>query len=1257
MGKKKKIKQYIAGILSVITVLGTVYQPIAAYSAGSDAGGPSPVVATEGDADDAGMKSVSPDSVSGNGKLGEPNSLSVSGGDVLDGDKLTGLLTINGSDAQYELSEYFTGETYVAIRGKSTSEVTKIRSGDDVSMDLAWDIDADAISLEGIAEFTCNLPAGVSWGEAEGNLGNGTYRLAAGSLSVFYDMTQAEGHINAHLYVTGSASTYALADADGDIRFPDGSTYASYDESERLAAIAEEWAERGLLPYENYSYGDPSCSNNEVFDRRRVEVYTEAEIERLGAQIGETDRSVCCMYMDDLSEIIRMAEDGMDLERFFAGTVLQGLRLVDLYEILDEGCSLEDVVDVLLEASMSPYAEGRASNILIVEDMKKYTGNLGVIPQFSATKSHGPMWMNTTSEGKRAWCLKYGGSCKKGYTYVLADPHSILDAQGMPLSDIKIEAIKAVAEMHDIVSGSEFDYQIGQILTWYILNNNVTTSMDVETVVWPVVRQAIANTRNLSINDPILSDTREFHGWTVQWFECFRINMGLVANPMFANLPHRKVTLYFWKPMNDDGNKQPLLTWESAINEPKGSLYCTKLDENGNPLAGCLFRIYDASYQYVGAFISSKETKKIILPAGIYWLMEISAPEGYNIDPNQHKITISANNHYEFYLNVVDTFVKPEVEINKYDDGTNVRVKGQALLQVFKKDGNTVGDLVKECYVGQGGSYNMRLDPGDYILREKIAPTGYLKAVDVPFTVPDIVPSKTEVNMYDKYISICIAKKDADDHGKHVIDAVLALYPANANWDITSDTPYEQWITDGSEHWIYRIPAGNYVLKELAAPDGYMRSVDMRITVKETSDKQYYTMYDNQRTLSILKVAYDAKTGQKEPLAGAHLQLWASDGNGNKTKLIEEWDTTTEPHVLNGVSINITYILVETVVPPGYEGFGEREILFGHQHTAGCYHVHGDGACSGGNCSAKITSVGDLYGWWRHDEDETSGCQQCGTSKDAHGLTHRDRVCSAGHSTPGGPDSHPGETCGDSIPCNIDTTVPRCGLTEGDIDSQVIEVENTSTGDRTPTVSIDKTGPSLVDATVTCELSGARLELRNADGVAAYAWVTDGTPHVIKDIAPGTYTLVEVETPAGYVTAAPMEIVVRDIYTLQSYTMYDEDTELRVRKVDAQTKEPMANATLQIYHANADGSRGARYGSAIVTSINDYVLKGIPVGKYFLVEEKAPAGYALAEPVAFEVRDTASTQTVVMYDPPTRVEISKKDITSHGEITGAQLKI
>ena len=51
-------------------------------------------------------------------------------------------------------------------------------------MDLVWDIDADALGMNGIAEFTYILPAGVSWAQAEGNIGGGSYRLSEGSLSL-----------------------------------------------------------------------------------------------------------------------------------------------------------------------------------------------------------------------------------------------------------------------------------------------------------------------------------------------------------------------------------------------------------------------------------------------------------------------------------------------------------------------------------------------------------------------------------------------------------------------------------------------------------------------------------------------------------------------------------------------------------------------------------------------------------------------------------------------------------------------------------------------------------------------------------------------------------------------------------------------------------------------------------------------------------------------------------------------------------------
>ena len=1247
MNKRKKIKRIIAGLLSVATVLGSVMQSVSIYA----------------DLDDGNIQSVSSNSVSGNDMGDQINIPSVSGGDMEAGGVV--LPTVSGSDAQYDLGGYFGGETYVSIRGKGTSEVAKMRCGDYVLMDLAWRINADEMNSKGIAEFIYSLPLGVSWEESEGNIGNGTYRLGDGSLSIYYDMAQVQGDIDAHLLVNGTASTYAIAGAEGDIRFPDGSAYASYDEGQRLAGIAAEWAARGLLPYENWLYGDPACSNNILFDRSVMNYYSPDEAANLDSQLGEASGDTYFMYTDDLHTIIRMVEDGMDLDRFFYGNILCGLTLQDLCDLADEGCTLAEVVDTIhSETSMSVYST-RAGNSMYVSGMSKYTAELGVVPALGP-KRHGAMFKIITSQGQVARCLLYGGSLRTGDTFHEVDYSAIPDANGIPLSLSKYHALMAVAEQTDVVGGSDWDTQISQILTWYILANSVNPHLDGESV-FQLVRTLYI--KCFRVSDAIIAkdiaDNGEFgmygsngilHAWVFGWLQRYRIYEGLSYDSSYVTA-QRVVTMTFWA-SDAGGTKQPLMTWTSSgivIDEKYGYLTVYKTDDKNATVPNCEFDIYNQTGGYVKSFITKQEPYLTKLKVGTYYIQEIKAADGYDLDKTLHKVIITENNteYVPFSVTVVNHPSIPKVDIYKLESGqVGVFVKGNALLQILEKN---TGNLVKEIYAG-GSAVRVELEAGNYILREAKAPAGYVKAQDVEFTVPDNPKVLTDVKMYDDYISISIAKKDADDRDQYVKGALLALYPANANWEITSDAPYDQWITKETDHKIERIPAGNYILRELAAPDGYMRAAEMRITVTETKDTQYYVMYDNKRTLSILKVSYDEKTGQNEPLAGAGLQLWATDGNGNKTELIHEWVSTTEPHVINGVSINVVYILVETSVPAGYIGFGEKEIIFGHRHTAECYHKHGDGTCNSGSCSASITSISSFRGWWRHDGDETMGCEQCGTLKDSHGNTHCDRYCSAGHTTPGGPGSHPGETCGAGVSCTIDTTVPKCGLTEGDIDSQVIEVENISS-DTTTKISVDKTGPSLVDATVTCELAGAKLELRNADNVAVYAWVTDGTPYIIEDIAPGWYTLVEVEAPDGYVTAAPIAIEVKDISTLQSFSMYDEDTELKVRKVDAQTKESVAGVTLQIYHANADGSRGAKYGGTIVTSLEDYVLRGIPVGNYLLVEEKASTGYAVADPVAFEVKNTASTQTVVMYDPGIRVEISKKDITTHEEIAGAQLKI
>lgn len=1221
-GKKKKA---VTWLLTAVTIMSPLAQSLTpAYSADEDTSGT--YVA------DGGSVSGS-DTVSG-------NTNSVSGGDV------DGFLTVSGSDAQYVMDDYFTGETYVTIRGKETSQVTKMRTGDEVAMDLSWAIDADSFSSKGIAEFTYELPTGVTWAQSEGNIGSGSYRLADGTLSIFYDMAQEQGQVNARLYVTGNASTYALADAAGNIRLPDGSAYAPYDEEARLAGIAAEWAAKGLLPYENWVYGEAECNNNIPFDRGTMNYYSAEEASSLDTRLGKAQEGTYFLYTDNLADVIRMAEDGMDLDRFFYGNVLYGLSLNELYRMEDEGISLADAVDMVISSMpMAVYGDERAGGTMFVANMVKYTNSLGVIPQLGSSKSHGPMWQILTSQGQIARCLLYGGSLRKGDTFYEVPYMMVADLNGMPISQTKYNALMAVAEQNDCVGGSAFDIQISQIITWYILANNVDPNMNGEEM-FHLVKMLYMKCFGVSAGEaaanPVLyGDNGILHAWVLGWVQRYRDNEGLTYDEAYAPT-RRTVALTFWLSFAG-GNKQPLMTWVSTerINLQNGTLYCTKIDEKGNPLAGCLFDIYDATMKYVGSFRSDGGTKKITLPAGYYWVKEVSAPEGYKVDPTNHAVTLTEGGNFEFYLNMVNEREKPSVELYKYDFGTSSPIRNLATLQVLKKSDRSV---VAEVKVGIDGPVTISLDAGQYILHEKTVPTGYLRADDIEFTVPDRVPSTTSVIMYDKYTSVVIDKKDAETGG-YAVGAELALFRANENFTITGNTPYARWTTDGTDKVFDRIPVGNYVLRELTAPAGYVRAADVNITVREVGEQQRFTIYNNKRSLSILKV--DEKSG--EPLSNVGLELWTLDAAKNRVSLIDAWTTDGTPHKIDGVNIGVAYGLVETSTPENYESFGMKEIVFGHQHDASCYRCNGTefeqdhwttyyhtdlgtpGTCV--RCNGPIENCPG-----HTDNHYKSTCKKCGKEyENGNGFAQNPSTCT-----------------------NISST-PMCGLQEGDIQNQVLKVTNKRISD-VVTIEIDKIGPSLIDAYATCKVVGAEMELRSSNGTVVAAWTTDGKTKTIKNIAPGTYTLVETKAPDGYVKAADMTIVVKDSFTTQYYSMYDEDTELKVRKLDEEGQN-VVGATLQIYHANADGSRGAKYGSSFVTGLDDYEVRGIPVGKYILVEEKAPEGYAIADPVPFEVINTGDVQTVTMVDKPLVLLIAKRNAPTPDNqwnsdlIEGAQLRL
>ena len=115
-------------------------------------------------------------------------------------------------------------------------------------------------------------------------------------------------------------------------------------------------------------------------------------------------------------------------------------------------------------------------------------------------------------------------------------------------------------------------------------------------------------------------------------------------------------------------------------------------------------------------------------------------------------------------------------------------------------------------------------------------------------------------------------------------------------------------------------------------------------------------------------------------------------------------------------------------------------------------------------------------------------------------------------------------------------------------------------------------------------------------------------------------------------------------------------TKVKISKQDITTKQELPGAKLVIKDAN-----GKEVASWVSTNTPKYI-KGLEAGNYTLCETQAPDGYELyTECIKFTVKEDGTVSTVIMYNAPkskeTKVQISKKDITSKEEIAGAKLRI
>lgn len=383
----------------------------------------------------------------------------------------------------------------------------------------------------------------------------------------------------------------------------------------------------------------------------------------------------------------------------------------------------------------------------------------------------------------------------------------------------------------------------------------------------------------------------------------------------------------------------------------------TKTDVSGEKeVEGAEITVTDkVTGKVVDKWTSTKESHFIngLEEGRTYILSETVSPEEY-VKSTDIEFTVSKEKVNE-KVNMKDK----QVKISKLTVGGQ-EVTG-ALMQILDEDGNIVDEWTSEGKV----HYATGLVEGKkYTLHEDLAPTGLNLANDIEFEVSyekenqqvEMIDTINEVSKVDEKGNLLkgaemtvtsnktkniIDKWISGQHIFDVTDEMKAQLKENGKAEGTymdeedstvqysiaknkgkddytvmfvkdGVTTYTNIDIDGNEtrHMIQGLEAGEeYVLKETKTPNGYATFKTQTFTAEEGKDT-VLSMTDEDTKIEISK--QDITT--KKELEGAKLKVNDKDG-----KVIDEWTSGKQPHMIKNLTAGETYTLTEVIAPKNYK--------------------------------------------------------------------------------------------------------------------------------------------------------------------------------------------------------------------------------------------------------------------------------------------------------------------------------------------------
>lgn len=695
--------------------------------------------------------------------------------------------------------------------------------------------------------------------------------------------------------------------------------------------------------------------------------------------------------------------------------------------------------------------------------------------------------------------------------------------------------------------------------------------------------------------------------------------------------------------------------------------------ETGKALKGATFGLYnkeaissgdkvivkaDTLLQEITSNEKGKAAFTLDLPLGRYYVKELQAPAGYVSSDEilEFDATYQGQDVKTIKLKSVKKNQPTTVEVTKADITTGTELDG-ASMSVLDKDGNVIDSWTS---VKDSPHVIKRLQVGKtYILREELAPYGYLRATDVEFTISDTAEVQ-KVKMEDEVpVARLLVNKKGEfldsvsllDNAKGMIEHLFNYVTGNLT-DVTfnvyaaeairaadrvsadyyaADELVASITTDGNGiAQMDNLPLGRYYIVEKETAHGYVldnepRYVDLTYRDQDTPLVTYSADWQNARQRVQVEVLKKEKDSDKV-LSGAIFGLYAADdivSSKGKVLLAKdtliELKTTDEDGKIQFVAdlpIDSRYYIKELAAPDGYVTDQEpQEFTFEYQGSGTSVAEYAftfeDEQTTVELSKADLTDKKELPGASLKVTDEDGNTVDEWVSKEeAHIIK--------------------GLIVGKKY--KMTETKPA----DGYVTAESIEftVENTKEVQKHQMLDdVTKVEISKKDITDSSEVPGAKLIILDKDGKKVESWTSTDKPHMVEKLPVGEYTLREEQAPDGYLIAEDVKFTVKDTGKVQKVKMKDAHPygKLVIKKTDSTSKAALSGAEFELREKESgkvveklvtDKTGTATSGKLpIATYKNGKVEKTV---EYILVETKAPNGYELSskkEEIRFEYKD------------------------------------